>query len=403
MILAGGAAAVFFSLPLTVVKLTELSSNQNPNTLGEVSEPPVPEPPPMVSPARDPIPDTSADATGRLIYNGVRKDATQAEQKVVIRSDKVIKKEPNCVGGTPDQFKCYRDYYTNLVKERGSQAAMADLRSRYQNPFIYSQCHQLTHIIGRLAADIYPSLAQAFASGDSFCWSGFYHGVMEGVSQKFKPAALAENIDKICAEIPGKDKFSFDYYNCVHGLGHGAMFILNNELFRSLELCDHLSGGWEQSSCWSGAFMENIIADEINHFSKYLKADDPLYPCSAAADKYKNTCYLMQTSRMLALVGHDFAKVFELCENVGEPYVDTCYQSLGRDASGKNVSEISKTRTACLLGRNYREQSNCVIGAVKDFISYFHSDAKARELCASFPQELQRVCFITAENYYKLF
>ena len=150
--------------------------------------------------------------------------------------------------------------------------------------------------------------------------------------------------------------------------------------------------------------MENIIADEINHVAKYLKQDDPLYPCNAVEDKYKNTCYLMQTSRMLTLVGQDFKKVFELCSTVGEPYIDICYQSLGRDASGRTVSNSEQTRATCLLGKEYREQSNCVIGAVKDFISYHHSDAQAREFCSSLPEEsLRSICLSTAESYYRLF
>lgn len=149
--------------------------------------------------------------------------------------------------------------------------------------------------------------------------------------------------------------------------------------------------------------MENIIADEINHFSKYLKTDDPLYPCNAVDEKYKNTCYLMQTSRMLALVGYDFAKVFDLCSMIGEPHVNTCYQSLGRDASGKTVSDIEKTKSNCLLGKDFRQQSNCVIGAVKDFISYHHSDVEAKKLCASLPRELKETCYSVATNYYRIF
>src|SRR5437867_2527136 len=90
-----------------------------------------------------------------------------------------------------------------------------------------------------------------------------------------------KSLNNFCTQIPGKDHYSFDYYNCVHGLGHGIMSITRNELFDSLKICDNLTGSWERQSCWGGAFMENVMADNRNHTTKYLKLDDLLYPCNA--------------------------------------------------------------------------------------------------------------------------
>lgn len=311
---------------------------------------------------------------------------------------------PTCTGDKLTLLKCYRDYYQAYVSARGGGAALKDLESHYGDPFIHAECHQITHVIGRAAADVYPTVSEAFANGNGFCWSGYYHGVMEGVVAKVGKANLATKLDSICAEIPGKSSYSFDYYNCVHGLGHGVMGTHNNELFDSLSMCDNLTGAWEQVSCGSGAYMENVIADGVYHAAKYLKPEDPLYPCNASPEKYKTTCYLMQTSYMLKLVGYEFSKVFELCRGVEEIYMNTCFQSLGRDASGSTISNLEKTRSYCMLGRDYREQSNCVVGAVKDFVSYFHSDVEARKLCNSLPsEELTSVCIHTTASYYAIF
>ena len=192
-------------------------------------------------------------------------------------------------------------------------------------------------------------------------------------------------------------------YNCVHGIGHGAMYINGNELFVSLETCDKLQDGWERSSCWGGVFMENVIADNRNHFTKYLKPDDPLYPCNATKDEQKSTCYLMQTSYMLKLKGGDFTAVFALCDTVGETYINTCYQSLGRDASGWTISDQVRTKSYCLLGPDERAKLNCVIGAVKDFISYHHSDVEANSFCNSLDENLKNICLSTSEVYYRSF
>ena len=148
--------------------------------------------------------------------------------------------------------------------------------------------------------------------------------------------------------------------------------------------------------------MENVIVDNINHFSKYLKPEDPLYPCDAAGTSYKATCYLMQTSYMLKVVNGDFKKVFDLCAKADAGYENICYQSLGRDASGRSISNVEATRTSCYLGSVETQRENCIIGAVKDFISYFHSDAQAKELCATLPAALREACFATAKEYVKV-
>ncbi len=312
------------------------------------------------------------------------------------------KQVENCPPGSAYEIlACYRGKYRALIKKEGVGAAIADLKSRYGDPMVRSQCHQLAHVIGREAKYLYPAVAEAFRHGDGFCWSGYYHGVMEAIVADAPPSELPRLLDSFCVEIPGKERFSFDYYNCVHGLGHGIMAIHQNELPASLAFCDNLSGGWERDSCWSGAFMENIIADEVSHTAKYLSSD-PHYPCNAVDARYRDTCYRMQTSRMLTIVGGDFQKVFGLCREVEEVFRSTCYQSLGRDASGKQISDIAKTRAVCLLGQDEREKSNCIVGAVKDFISYYHSNREARELCETLPAELQSICISTAEDYYRL-
>ncbi|MDP3794281.1 MAG: hypothetical protein Q8R07_06100 [Candidatus Uhrbacteria bacterium] len=309
-----------------------------------------------------------------------------------------------CTDWGPQFLSCASVYYRNLVEKRGTVAALADMKSRYDSDGrVKGECHQLTHIVGRAAAAKYDRASEAFAHGDSLCWSGYYHGVMEGIVQRSGKSSLTSSVlDGICSDIPGKERFSFDYYNCVHGLGHGIMNLRANNVFESLDNCDALTGGWEQSSCAGGVYMENVIADGREHSSAYLHPDDPLYPCNASPEKHRTTCYLMQTSYMLKITGNDFAKVFDLCLGAGEAYLDICYQSLGRDASGQSVSDVARTKATCMLGNDYRARSNCLVGAVKDFISYHHGDTQARALCSALDPELQPVCTSTADSYVQV-
>ena len=320
-----------------------------------------------------------------------------------VKDTSLIPERKSCTREDANNFACYNDLYTTMVHEDGIEESFAFLRKEYQDSaYVKAECHQLTHVIGRAAARKFPSVFEAYGAGDGFCWSGYYHGVIEAVIADIGYVNLEDNLNTICSDIAEERKYSFDHYNCVHGLGHGIMAVNQNELFESLITCDILKEHWDAASCWSGAFMENIMADNRNHFTKYLKKDDPLYPCNAVATKYKGTCYLMQTSYILTLNEQNFTETFAWCKKADKGFEDICYQSLGRDASGSTVSDATKAKDICLLGEDFKQQSNCAIGAVKDFISYFHGDQEAMHFCSLFEESLEGVCSSTAQEYVKV-
>lgn len=305
---------------------------------------------------------------------------------------------------TDDSITCLSSYYKNLVAAKGADAAFADIKQRYgTSPQVAAQCHPLMHVIGNEASRFYDTVSQAYLHGDSFCWSGYYHGVMEGVIGRIGMKALPDHLNTMCADIPGKEAYSFDYYNCVHGLGHGIMEVLGDELFKALAMCDTVQGSWEQQSCYGGVFMENIIRDTFYHDSKYLKEDDPMYPCNAVDVRYKEACYLGQTSYALQTNGYDFPAVFTLCSQIEDPFGAICYQSLGRDAANQGGHQAAATKSTCLLSQNPDAQANCVIGAVKEIISYYHADNQARDFCAILDEPHRATCLDTAQSYYQSF
>jgi len=318
------------------------------------------------------------------------------EEKVATKFD--------CVGEQATKFDCYRNYYGNLVKNESIGKAFEDLKVRYEKEsYVIAECHQIVHVIGFEASKKFNEVADAYKEGDSFCWSGYYHGVLEEVASRIGYDNLVLEINNICRKLAEANRYNFDHYNCVHGLGHGIMAIKDDELFESLEVCNGLNDSWERTSCWSGTFMENVMMDSRYHKAKYLKPEDPLYPCNAVSEQYKNTCYLMQTSYMLTVLDNSFEKVFDACGKTEEAYRASCYQSLGRDASGRSVSNVSQTKEWCNLGKDKVQRENCIIGAVKDFISYLHSDVRVKELCMALDEKsLRDVCFSTAESYYKI-
>lgn len=332
------------------------------------------------------------------------REFTQNDTLVPAAAPSAAPADTVCGGGKMNDFDCYREHYTALIQKDGVAAAFEDIKARYQtSSYVKAQCHPLTHVIGRVAADGFDNVGDAYAYGDGFCWSGYYHGVLESFVGKIGLKNLTSRLNDVCASVKDAKSYGFDYYNCVHGLGHGIMAITDDELFASLGYCDSLNGVWEQVSCGSGAYMENVIIDGLNHFTKYLRPTEPLYPCTESPEKYKQTCYLMQTSYVLKVNGGDFRNLFEVCAGAEEAYRKACWQGLGRDASGRSSSNAAATKATCFLGRNAEERAECVTGAVKDFISYFHADTQAKVFCNSLEDtELVSSCLQTTADYYSL-
>ena len=367
--------AVIFSVLFIVLGLSNLNTKKSPNSV-----------------------QTDLLISTTTITNVAPRTATTTTKK-----DVGVKEVKQCASNNTD-FDCYYEYYYYVVKNKGINEAFRVLKEEYKsNSYVIAQCHPIAHVIGHAAVSLYPKVYDAFKHGDPFCWSGYYHGVMEEVVEKVGTAKIKTELDNICSGISGKESYSFDYYNCVHGLGHGVMAINDNELFKSLSLCDSLSGVWEQNSCYGGVYMENVIIDNKGEATKYLKPSDPLYPCNAVDEKYKGSCYLMQTSYALKVSGNDYSKVFALCRTADVGYKEICWQSLGRDASGMTSSNAESTKQKCDLGQNYEEKSNCIIGAVKDFVSFYHSDVEAKQFCSILSSDLKQICIDTGTSYYQNF
>ncbi len=331
-----------------------------------------------------------------FVWGGVAVFATYALYAFFLARANIAFPPPlqiHCVGERASDFSCYKERYRAFTSVLGVRVAFQSMHHAYDtNSYVRSQCHQLTHVIGNTAAEKAKDISDAFVEGDSLCWSGYYHGVVEEYARMRGKEGFQKNANTLCAKIKDKAHYGFDYYNCVHGIGHGVMAITKNQLFEALPLCESLTGDWERRSCYGGVFMENVMTDNRNHYAPYLKPDDLLYPCTAVHTPYKEECYKMQTSYALSKNGYDFAKLFTLCTESDLGYERTCAQSIGRDASGQSVSDQTQTMHWCALAQNDTQQTDCYIGAVKDYVSYFHGDEKARALCFAIPSRFQAEC-----------
>jgi hypothetical protein len=328
----------------------------------------------------------------------------------------------DCSGPKANDFSCYQKRYEDLVYNSGVEAAFADLKDQFaKEQFVKASCHQLTHSIGRAAAELYGGdVPSTYSRGDDFCGSGYYHGAMQTVVANIGADKILDEADNICAAPREQQDQSLDHRNCAHGMGHGFMGLYGNEVFESLQACDALSEGWEREKCSGGVFMENVIdEDNPSNPSKYLKADEPFYPCTEVKTEYKSPCYARQTNYVLKKQGDDFAKVFELCGKVEDDFRPICYVGLGNNAvirstrdgttegvqadegdqaNGGNQTEF--IRGVCMLGQETEAQSRCFAGVVRQLIFFYDNDVQAKALCESLTRaDWRAACLQITEEY----
>ncbi len=310
-----------------------------------------------------------------------------------------------CQKAAAPDFRCYATHLANKTYYEGREPVFAEIKTAYESDqYIKAECHQLTHIVGRTAYKKLGGLDKAYAQGDSFCWSGYYHGAIEQAITDIGGDKIKADAPAVCKSFAEKRPYSFDHFNCVHGLGHGLMAVGSYNLPDSLELCDVLETDWDRSSCYGGVFMENVmVASRGNGVGAYFKDSEPLYPCTFVKAAYKEQCYLMQTSRVLQKNGYDFTKTFAECEKADVGFTNTCYRSLGRDASGSTISDKDRTIATCQLAPNREALEGCTLGAVRDFVSYYHSDQQALALCDGFGGDIGEMCKRDVAQYYKAF
>lgn len=260
-----------------------------------------------------------------------------------------------------------QDALYSYIKKYGPKKTVEHLATLVPT---YRSCHDVAHRAGRIAYDLFDN--QSFQQCGAECHSGCYHGATEAFFNEHGTANLAENLKIICSSAEN----AFFSHQCIHGIGHGLMAWTNYDLFDALTSCDLLSE--RQDSCWTGVFMENIVGgiakSEIakdparaDHFTKYL-SDDPQYPCNdpKLEDRYKGSCYFLQTSRMRQLFGSDWKKVADACSGAPVAYQRSCFESMGRDIGGAHRFDEASAIASCQPAPAGAMRIGCLIGAAQD-------------------------------------
>jgi hypothetical protein len=136
--------------------------------------------------------------------------------------------------------------------------------------------------------------------------------------------------------------------------------------------------------------MENQ-SSSYGYHSKWLRSTEPLYPCTAVSQRHKLYCYLMVTSQILPDVGYSWTKTVAWCRRSERGWTKTCFQSLGRDASGQTRGSIARIERICALAGDMTRE--CIRGAAADLASNDANGRRASRLCNASPATMRAYCF----------
>jgi len=321
-----------------------------------------------------------------------------------------------------DKTQCYESMLAAPASKGYVKVAMGALDQLGVDPEIRRTGHMYAHAIGIAAGTGQRDITRTFTQCSEAYQSGCYHGVIQAW---FAPldSLSATDANALCAPFRQRESDRWLRFQCVHGMGHGLTMLFDHDLPKGLAGCDLLTDWWDQHSCYSGAFMENIVnvttphhpasalahhhdmegmegmdhdMSSMDHGAKKFKAvdsTDMLYPCSIMAERYLSACYEMQTSVMLYNNKGDIAGAGRACETTPQNLRTICFASLGRDVSSYSQQNHKEAIRMCSLATP-KYQPWCYYGLVKNFIDIDARPADGMSLCREVPSvDSKAVCY----------
>jgi len=291
---------------------------------------------------------------------------------------------------------CYKQVAQLFFDQLGFSQTFQLLKANEKYPEVYARCHEATHYLSRLELDRQKSISKVYAQCDSTCHGGCYHGTLEAYlknEQEKKDFKLSERFATVCGKQSDYQK-PFEFNECLHGMGHAAMFITDMELLESLNLCDTIPRIDHRERCYTGVFMENSSSStSFDHQSKYIKRDDPYYPCNTLEEKYLSLCWQYQSSYFALINNQDWGMVASMCLQIPQAYQDRCFRSIGTNQVGFTQS-LNLMRDDCEMMPTEHFQDVCVGGVISSFAYRFVGDTqKMTDFCDLVSSNHQETCF----------
>ncbi len=283
-----------------------------------------------------------------------------------------------------------KNKWKQYIKKVGVEKGYTDFKNVYRHSSPYMQ-HTSMHTIGAL---LYEAKGlNGITTCDSTFAYGCYHGFFGEAIQKIGISKIPI-LDKLCIERVGIYES-----NCQHGIGHGILANVGNEnITKSLYICDTLTTKKSISDCRSGIFMEYNF-NSMNHTSTTIRELDPsspYTPCSIIPKTYQDACYFSQPEWWNRVYKKDYQKIGQLCENLPISQRKMCLRGMGRVAAFSSSFEIQETISKCNSISTKVGTTLCIIAARKTYMQNAKNLSMTKNeidrLCNLLPQSTKSTC-----------
>lgn len=260
---------------------------------------------------------------------------------------------------------------------------------------IFDSCHPIAHELGFASYKKY-GFAHAMEFQDDICNSGYIHGVIENY---FYESFDKETFRDICKDY---DANTYRGWQCYHGIGHGFMFVTDNNLPESIKLCEELKENNKILSCANGVYMENFNTDQKEHISSFLDPLNPFYPCDEQKEEFQNTCYLYAPTYILTLNASSYIEAFNTCKDLQENHRSICIHGTASEAMKQNISNPLYVESLCKK-LDPIDQPFCISGMTSLAIYHYGEIGKAEKLCTEISEKYKPICEEVIDQRKSLF
>jgi len=125
--------------------------------------------------------------------------------------------------------------------------------------------------------------------------------------------------------------------------------------------------------------------------SKWLKSNDPIYPCRRIKLRNRATCFLRVTTQSLRTNKFNFAKTVQMCRSLEPKWRLYCFRSFGRDSEHAVGGKVGPTLRLCRLSGSAEGQ--CLYGAARTIADRDGNTHLAAELCQAADPRRQAGCY----------
>lgn len=274
--------------------------------------------------------------------------------------------------------------------------ALADLdKITKAKPYTVRFCHPIAHELGHTAVKRYNyDFAKVLSFPHDTCASGYLHGAVEEM--------LAASSD------PGTDLLKLCQPQmsgpCVHGTGHGTMFVTKQNVAAARDLCSKYASQSRIITCSEGLFMQLFGPDEEDENAKAnLPADklasEPLYPCPEQPALFQSACYFYAPTYFLS--SHDYpdhpevyAQALKWCLNAqATGGAGDCSRGVGSRTMKYNLDREDWVGQQCASAADAWQRKSCVDGMVSYYTVNYTDAGAAGRLCAKLTnEEIARDC-----------